>query len=133
MFIVFTSDKSLYGVLCTEYVLNTLNALDTLDMLGYAGCAGLDTDFTDSNTQSFKEELQHVDQWFRFLSETERTTTVYALLQHSSQVQIRFFISVLQQLLKRDPANAFLTPASTDQGKEEKHLEWRQPIEMWTY
>ncbi|KAG2223009.1 hypothetical protein INT45_012308 [Circinella minor] len=65
--------------------------------------------------QNFKEELQHVDQWFRFLSETERTATIYTLLQHSSQVQIRFFISILQQLMKRDPLHSFLTPANPEQ------------------
>ncbi|KAI9258960.1 hypothetical protein BDA99DRAFT_561321 [Phascolomyces articulosus] len=65
--------------------------------------------------QNFKEELQHVDQWFRFLSETERTATVYTLLQHSSQVQIRFFISILQQLTKRDSLHSFLTPANPEQ------------------
>ncbi|CDH54321.1 rna-binding protein involved in translationalpartial [Lichtheimia corymbifera JMRC:FSU:9682] len=65
--------------------------------------------------QNFKEELQHVDQWFRFLSETERTATVYTLLQHSSPVQIRFFISELQQLIKRDPLHSFLTPNNPDQ------------------
>ncbi|KAI8146963.1 hypothetical protein BJV82DRAFT_597193 [Fennellomyces sp. T-0311] len=65
--------------------------------------------------QNFKEELQHVDQWFRYLSETERTATIYTLLQHSSQVQVRFFISILQQLMKRDPLHSYLTPANPDQ------------------
>ncbi|KAI9312331.1 hypothetical protein BX666DRAFT_1866094, partial [Dichotomocladium elegans] len=63
-------------------------------------------------------ELQHVDQWFRLLSETERTATIYSLLQHSSPVQIRFFISVLQQLTSRDPLHTFLTPSNPDQGEQ---------------
>ncbi|KAG2230294.1 hypothetical protein INT48_001536 [Thamnidium elegans] len=46
----------------------------------------------------YKEEVQHVDQWFRYLNEAERTATIYTLLQHSTQVQIRFFITVLQQM-----------------------------------
>ncbi|KAI9498619.1 hypothetical protein BDB00DRAFT_393100 [Zychaea mexicana] len=72
--------------------------------------------------QNFKEELQHVDQWFRFLSETERTATIYTLLQHSSQVQLRFFISILQQLMKRDPLYSYLTPANPEQGSSCKGI-----------
>ncbi|CAO3639260.1 unnamed protein product [Cunninghamella blakesleeana] len=51
--------------------------------------------------QSFKEELQHVDQWFCYLSDAERTATIYTLLQHNSSVQTRFFMNILQQQ-KRD-------------------------------
>lgn len=67
----------------------------------------------------FKEEVQHVDQWFRYLNEAERTATIYILLQHSSQVQIRFFITVLQQMSNRDPLGALLSP-HPDKGKREK-------------
>ncbi|KAG0166968.1 Flap-structured DNA-binding and RNA-binding protein [Apophysomyces sp. BC1021] len=59
----------------------------------------------------YKEEVQHVDQWFRYLNEAERTATIYTLLQHSSQVQVRFFITVLQQMGKKDPVAALLSPA----------------------
>ncbi|KAI7873873.1 hypothetical protein K492DRAFT_211897 [Lichtheimia hyalospora FSU 10163] len=59
----------------------------------------------------FKDELNHVDQWFTYLNEAERTATVYGLLQHSSQVQIRFFITVLQQMAKKDPVGSLLSPA----------------------
>ncbi|KAF7728756.1 hypothetical protein EC973_005594 [Apophysomyces ossiformis] len=62
----------------------------------------------------YKEEVQHVDQWFRYLNEAERTATIYTLLQHSSQVQIRFFITVLQQMGKKDPVAALLSPAHPD-------------------
>ncbi|KAI8058709.1 uncharacterized protein B0P05DRAFT_559541 [Gilbertella persicaria] len=40
--------------------------------------------------QSFQDELQHVNQWFGFLTDAEKTAALYTLLQHSSQVQIRF-------------------------------------------
>ncbi|RCH91578.1 Flap-structured DNA-binding and RNA-binding protein [Rhizopus stolonifer] len=59
----------------------------------------------------YKEEVQHVDQWFRYLNEAERTATIYTLLQHSTQVQIRFFMAVLQQMDKKDPLAALLSPA----------------------
>ncbi|KAI7530470.1 hypothetical protein KC331_g14647, partial [Hortaea werneckii] len=46
--------------------------------------------------QDFKDELSAIEQWFRVLSEPERTAALYALLQQTTQVQIRFFIQVLQ-------------------------------------
>jgi hypothetical protein len=69
-----------------------------------------------SMDQNFKEELQHVEQWFRFLSEAERTAAVYSLLQHSTQVQARFFATVLQQMGKTDPVGALLSPANPEKG-----------------
>ncbi|KAH9172677.1 hypothetical protein EDB89DRAFT_1905988 [Lactarius sanguifluus] len=45
------------------------------------------------------------------LSEAERTAALYSLLQHSTQVQIRFFITVLQQMARADPMTALLSPA----------------------
>lgn len=44
------------------------------------------------------------------MSEAERTAALYSLLQESTQVQIRFFITVLQQMARSDPVNAFLSP-----------------------
>ncbi|KAH9011645.1 hypothetical protein EDB84DRAFT_1279017 [Lactarius hengduanensis] len=60
---------------------------------------------------NFKEELRAIEQWFKVLSEAERTATLYILLQHSTQVQIRFFITVLQQMARADPMTALLNPA----------------------
>ncbi|PKI85174.1 hypothetical protein MVES_000886 [Malassezia vespertilionis] len=60
--------------------------------------------------QNFKEELSAIEQWFRVLSEAERTAALYSLLQESTQVQIRFFITVLQQMARSDPVGAFLSP-----------------------
>ncbi|KAH9012277.1 hypothetical protein EDB85DRAFT_1900469 [Lactarius pseudohatsudake] len=60
---------------------------------------------------NFKEELSAIEQWFKVLPEAERTATLYILLQHSTQVQIRFFITVLQQMARADPMTALLSPA----------------------
>lgn len=76
---------------------------------------------------NFKEELSAIEQCkilsrtgsinvdllpgFKVLSEAERTAALYSLLQHSTQVQIRFFITVLQQMSKSDPMTALLSPA----------------------
>lgn len=48
---------------------------------------------------------------FRVLSEAERTAALYSLLQESTQVQIRFFITVLQQMARSDPMSALLSPS----------------------
>ncbi|KWU43075.1 hypothetical protein RHOSPDRAFT_12252, partial [Rhodotorula sp. JG-1b] len=63
----------------------------------------------DSN---FKDELSAIEQWFRVLSEAERTAALYSLLQSATSLQTRFFITVLQQMARQDPATAaLLTPA----------------------
>lgn len=53
--------------------------------------------------QTFQDEMAHVNQWFGYLSDPEKTATLYTLLQHSSQVQIRFFIHLLQEMRKPNP------------------------------
>ncbi|GAN07305.1 hypothetical protein MAM1_0156d06801 [Mucor ambiguus] len=73
--------------------------------------SSLESMATASLDPKYKEEVQHVDQWFRYLNEAERTATIYTLLQHSTQVQIRFFITVLQQMDRKDPVGALLSPA----------------------
>ncbi|KAG5968650.1 Flap-structured DNA-binding and RNA-binding protein [Claviceps arundinis] len=64
--------------------------------------------------QDFKDELSAIEQWFRVLSEAERTAALYALLQQTTQVQIRFFIQVLQQMGKNHPMSGMLSPANFD-------------------
>ncbi|KAJ5245921.1 hypothetical protein N7468_000904 [Penicillium chermesinum] len=62
--------------------------------------------------QDFKDELSAIEQWFRVLSEAERTAALYALLQQTTQVQIRFFIQVLQQMAQSHPITGLLSPAN---------------------
>ena len=62
--------------------------------------------------QDFKDELSAIEQWFRVLSEPERTAALYALLQQTTQMQIRFFIQVLQQMAKSHPMSGVLSPAA---------------------
>lgn len=66
--------------------------------------------------QDFKDELSAIEQWFRVLSEAERTAALYALLQQTTQVQIRFFIQVLQQMGKNHPMSGVLSPGTFDKG-----------------
>ena len=62
--------------------------------------------------QDFKDELSAIEQWFKVLSEPERTAALYALLQQTTQVQIRFFIQVLQEMAKSHPMSGLLSPAN---------------------
>lgn len=72
--------------------------------------------------QNFKEELGAIEQWFRVLSEAERTAALYSLLNQATQVQIRFFITILQQMARNDPMNAFLSPANFDKDAMQNNL-----------
>ena len=87
---------------------------------------------------NFKEELSAIEQCvfsfselkvdtydvtgFRVLSEAERTAALYSLLQHSTQVQIRFFITVLQQMARADPMTALLSPAVGSKSRCSRHV-----------
>ena len=62
--------------------------------------------------QDFKDELSAIEQWFRVLSEAERTAALYALLQQTTQVQTRFFIGILQQMAKNHPLSGMLSPST---------------------
>ncbi|KAJ3166869.1 hypothetical protein HDU88_002955 [Geranomyces variabilis] len=59
---------------------------------------------------NFCEELKHIEQWFNVLSDPERTTALYSLLQNATPVQIRFFITVLQQMAQKDPLTGAVPP-----------------------
>lgn len=67
--------------------------------------------------QDFKDELSAIEQWFRVLSEAERTAALYALLQQTTQVQIRFFGQLLAQMGKNHPMSSVLSPSNFDKGK----------------
>lgn len=65
---------------------------------------------------NFKEELTAIEQWFKVLSEAERTAALYSLLQSSTPLQTRFFITVLQQLARSDEVGgALMSPVNPAQ------------------
>ncbi|KAH8920781.1 hypothetical protein BT69DRAFT_1336114 [Atractiella rhizophila] len=72
---------------------------------------------------NFKEELSAIEQWFKVLSEAERTAALYSLIQNCTQVQIRFFLTVLQQMNRADPMTALLSPANPAQASMEAQME----------
>ncbi|KAK3055776.1 Flap-structured DNA-binding and RNA-binding protein [Extremus antarcticus] len=98
---------------------NTTNPEDAADKVAQQWIADIDqyeTTLEDMAAatldQDFKDELSAIEQWFRVLSEPERTAALYALLQQTTQVQIRFFIQVLQQMAKSHPMSGVLSPAA---------------------
>ena len=50
----------------------------------------------------FTDELKSVENWFRVLSDAERTACLYSLLKGTTPIQIRFFSTVLQQMAAKD-------------------------------
>lgn len=73
---------------------------------------------------NFKEELSAIEQWFRVLSEAERTAALYSLLQSATPLQMRFFITILQQMARQDPVSAaLLSPANPSQLSFESQME----------
>lgn len=53
--------------------------------------------------QDYKNELSAIEKWFGFLSHGERTASLYALAQQTTQVQIGLLLHVLQQMTKNHP------------------------------
>ena len=51
---------------------------------------------------AFKEELKAIQQWFNVLSEQERTAALYSLVKSLNLDQIRFFMTVLQQMASKE-------------------------------
>lgn len=62
--------------------------------------------------QDFKDELSAIEQWFRVLSEAERTAATYALIQQTTQMQQRFFAQVLNQMSRNHPISGVLSPTN---------------------
>ncbi|KAI8066646.1 hypothetical protein BC940DRAFT_301955 [Gongronella butleri] len=75
-----------------------------------------------------QDEIKYVDNWFKQLGETERTVMVYTLLQHSTALQARFFMTILQQIGTQHPLHSWLatTNSANSNGKGEIH-EQRSP------
>ena len=62
--------------------------------------------------QDFKDELSAIEQWFRVLSEAERTASIYAFMQQITEMQLRFFVSVMTHMLSPSNMSSAVTPAN---------------------
>ncbi|KAK0241529.1 hypothetical protein EDD85DRAFT_404307 [Armillaria nabsnona] len=72
-----------------------------------------------SEEPKFKEELSTIEQWFKLLSESEQTATMYTLLQTANPSQLHFLMTVLQQMF--EASNVTL------QAETPGHPSWQQP------
>lgn len=68
----------------------------------------------------FKDELATIEEWFKVLNESERTTTIHALIHHSSQDQLQFFLSVIQK--KIQPSEEPKPTAASEDGLTKTRL-----------
>lgn len=83
---------------------------------------------TKASTETrFKNELGTIDQWYNILSVAERTASVHMLLQRSDQDQIRFYISVLQQMIKPDVMKNDLKTEEDDPTKPKSGGRYARP------
>ncbi|KAG5638802.1 hypothetical protein H0H81_010031 [Sphagnurus paluster] len=80
-----------------------------------------------SGETKFKAELSTIEQWFMVLPEAERTAAVYTLMLHSNQDQIRFFISVLQQMIRPEVSKPDPTPVVDEVVKPKSGRSVRPP------
>ena len=78
--------------------------------------------------QDFKDELSAIEQWFRVLSEAERTAATYALIQQTTQMQQRFFAQVLNQMSRSHPISGVLSPANFGEKGEPLNLSRPHPF-----
>jgi hypothetical protein len=69
-----------------------------------------------STDSKFKGELDHIETWFKVLKESERTTAVYTLLEHSNDDQLQFFMTVIQKKIQ-PPEEPKLTSLRDNQAK----------------
>jgi hypothetical protein len=50
-----------------------------------------------STDSKFKGELDAIENWFKVLNESERTTALYTLFEHTGEDQLQFFTTVIQK------------------------------------
>lgn len=62
----------------------------------------------------FKEELAAMEQWISAISDAERTMALYSFLQRASPPQLRFLLTVMQQMLRNDPMANMLSSQFTE-------------------
>jgi len=69
-----------------------------------------------STDSKFKSELDTIENWFKVLNESERTTALYTLFEHSNEDQLQFFMAVIQKKIQ-PPEEPKLTPLRDSHAK----------------
>ncbi|KAF8629238.1 hypothetical protein AX17_005818 [Amanita inopinata Kibby_2008] len=72
---------------------------------------------TAASDLKFREELTTIEHWFKVLSKSEQTASIYALMQHWDQNQMRFFVAALQKMLASDSDRLTSEPTGESQVK----------------
>jgi len=75
-----------------------------------------------SEDPKFREELGTIEQWFKLLSESEQTASLYTLLQHANQAQVKFLAAVLNQM-----STEIAKPANDPKAKQPSTRTLRPP------
>ena len=73
---------------------------------------------SSSTDDAFKEELKAIQQWFSVLSDHERTAALFSLLRNLNLEQIRFFMTVLQQMASKELVGLGVSSGSNGGAKE---------------
>lgn len=69
--------------------------------------------------KDYVEELTAIEHWFQPLSDAERAASIYAFAQNMTQRQIRFLLTVLQQMAKSHSIPPYCI--SPDKGMSTSH------------
>lgn len=75
-----------------------------------------------SEDPKFREELGTIEQWFKLLTESEQTASLYTLLQHAKPNQVKFLSAVLQQMSDGNPPPAAENPTTKSGGRRPPSL-----------
>ncbi|KAJ3502760.1 hypothetical protein NLJ89_g8738 [Agrocybe chaxingu] len=73
----------------------------------------------------FNDELATIEKWFTVLTEPERNASIHSLLQHSTQDQLRFFVSLIQSMITPEEPKA--APVSAQDRPKLGKLSFRPP------
>lgn len=73
-----------------------------------------------STDTKFEDELATIEEWFKVLNESERTTALHALIQHSSQDQLQLILSAIQKKIR--PSEERKPTAASDDGLAKTRL-----------
>jgi len=68
------------------------------------------SDISKANSDvKFREELATIEKWFAILTESEKTASVYSLVQNLTQQQLKFIAAVVQQKITPEETKAAST------------------------
>jgi hypothetical protein len=70
-----------------------------------------------STDSKFKAELDTIESWFKVLNESERTTTLYTLVEQANEDQLQFLMTAIQKKIQPQEEPKVVTPLQDNQAK----------------